>query len=417
MLDNDMLNINLNKYEYFMNHLVFNRNESFAILSPVFTPIRYTKEVNLDLYDYSLNDFEIILKMNPFYSESYNNIVEFPYPKFSEILQITTELYPNPEYISEWNLNRFFSLDTYKIDNSIHSYNEQYQLVKLFDDDKKKIQFRKLTEDLNNFIINKYGMDEDDINLYGKFLDDYDYNFKFQFSEIQKFDFDEHIVKNENGEIVTYNKETLKEELYNRIKQKISFDFVIQRNNIKLNMVLERKLKRRNSNKNITYLFTTFNVYDEDGDPFKIIILGCNIENDILSESKLMDYIESVNNQYNILNWYDFQDVTFDLLTQLRVNNSIEIKILDYDETLTHYEFEYDFKQFMIYDQWDIVLVDNDENELTDSFYFKKMVIPYEQIIKEKVTPNNKTNIFNRNITHKSTYDTHKDKRIINILK
>jgi hypothetical protein len=126
MLDNDMLNINLNKYEYFMNHLVFNRNESFAILSPVFTPIRYTKEVNLDLYDYSLNDFEIILKMNPFYSESYNNIVEFPYPKFSEILQITTELYPNPEYISEWNLNRFFSLDTYKIDNSIHSYNEQY---------------------------------------------------------------------------------------------------------------------------------------------------------------------------------------------------------------------------------------------------------------------------------------------------
>jgi len=41
-------------------------------------------------------------------------------------MQITTELFPNIEFISEWNLNRFFNLDTFKIDNYITSNNEQY---------------------------------------------------------------------------------------------------------------------------------------------------------------------------------------------------------------------------------------------------------------------------------------------------
>jgi len=61
-------------------------------------------------------------------------------------------------------------------------------------------------------------MDEDDISTYGKFLDDFDYNFKFAFSEIQKFPFDDFISTNDDGNITSYNKEYLKEELYKRIK-------------------------------------------------------------------------------------------------------------------------------------------------------------------------------------------------------
>jgi len=52
----------------------------------------------------------------------------------------------------------------------------------------------------------------------------------------------------------------------------MSFDFVINKNNIKLNMIFERKHKRRNSNKDITYLFTFFNLYDNNGEPNKIIV-------------------------------------------------------------------------------------------------------------------------------------------------
>jgi hypothetical protein len=46
-------------------------------------------------------------------------------------------MFPNTEYISEWNLNRFFSLDNYIYDNGIKFSNENYSIVKLFDDDKK----------------------------------------------------------------------------------------------------------------------------------------------------------------------------------------------------------------------------------------------------------------------------------------
>jgi hypothetical protein len=50
MLDNDMLLLNINKYDYFMNHLNNNRNETYLNFSPIFTPISYTKEIPLDLY-------------------------------------------------------------------------------------------------------------------------------------------------------------------------------------------------------------------------------------------------------------------------------------------------------------------------------------------------------------------------------
>jgi len=53
----------------------------------------------------------------------------------------------------------------------------------------------------------------------------------------------------------------------------MSFDFVINRNDIKLNMIFERQHKRRSSDKNVTYLFTVFNLYDDDGSPNKIIII------------------------------------------------------------------------------------------------------------------------------------------------
>jgi len=123
---NESLNLNLNRYEYFMNHITFNRNESYVNISPIYTPIRFSKEIHLDLYDYSNNDFEIILKMNPYYSNTDDNVIDFPFIKYSEILQITTELIPNIDYISEWNLKRFFTLDTFKIDNHIKEYTEQF---------------------------------------------------------------------------------------------------------------------------------------------------------------------------------------------------------------------------------------------------------------------------------------------------
>jgi len=66
---NESLNLNLNKYVYFMNHISFNKNESYVNISPIFTPIRFTKEINLNLYTLSNNDFEVIFKTNHLYNE------------------------------------------------------------------------------------------------------------------------------------------------------------------------------------------------------------------------------------------------------------------------------------------------------------------------------------------------------------
>jgi len=71
---------------------------------------------------------------------------------------------------------------------------------------------------LNNYIINNFNFTENDINTYGKFLDDYDYNFKFAFTEERKFPFEDFIIRNKYGSITSYNKEWLKEELYKRIR-------------------------------------------------------------------------------------------------------------------------------------------------------------------------------------------------------
>lgn len=416
MLDNDILNLNLNKYEYFINHMTFNNNESYVNISPIYTPISFKKEIDINLYDYSLHNFELLLKMNDTYSNIDDNVNDFPYLKYQEPLQITTELFPNIEYIKEWNLNRFFSLDTFKIDNRIEQYNDQYQKINLFDDEKKKIAFRKLTNDVNNFILKKYNFTDDDITLHGRFLDDYEYNIKYQFSELNKLNLDGNIVRN-NGSLVEYNKDQIIRQLYKRIKQKISFDFVINKNNIKLNMKLDRKNKRRNTESNKTYLFTFLNLYDNDGDPFKIVVIGCAFDNDILDESLLIDYIETVNNQYLTLDHYKFNDLSFDLTNRLKINNVIDFVVLDYNISIIDYEFNFDNKDFVINNQWDIKLIDYNGDDLDDNFYYKRILVPYEQIVKEKVSPNDKTNIFNRNLTYKSRFDNHKDRRICRILK
>jgi hypothetical protein len=76
----------------------------------------------------------------------------------------------------------------------------------------------------------------------------------------------------------------------------MSFDFIINKNNIKLNMNIERKNKRRSSNKNETKFFTFFNQYDINGKPKRIVIVYISFENDLLNDYLLNDYMESVNN-------------------------------------------------------------------------------------------------------------------------
>jgi hypothetical protein len=65
--NSEIMDVNLNLYEYFMEHLVFNNNESYVNISPIFLPIVFTKIIPIDLFVYSLQEFELLLQTNSEY--------------------------------------------------------------------------------------------------------------------------------------------------------------------------------------------------------------------------------------------------------------------------------------------------------------------------------------------------------------
>jgi hypothetical protein len=80
-----------------------------------------------------------MLKINPLFNTTNENIIDFPFLKYSEIVNIISEFYPNFDFINEWVLNRFFTLDIFKEYNIINSHNEQYYEIKILNDNKKKV--------------------------------------------------------------------------------------------------------------------------------------------------------------------------------------------------------------------------------------------------------------------------------------